>query len=296
MNYLKKILTNKFLYIALSIVVFFGATSLYVLDRWIMPAYTNYNEGITVPDVTKLSLVEAQELLDQYGFRHEIHDRRAHSAYPADYIIDQNPSARQIVKPNRKIYLTVNTVERQTVVVPDVVNMSLRNATIQIENNGLQVGTISMESARFRNTVLRQTIASGDTVEQGTVVDLTVSDGLGGEIVDIPELEGLLLPEAQQELLAAGLRIGEVRFQPERDVSPNTVLSYSAERSELREGDSVNLIVSERFDAQEADEAGAVVNGDEDENGLQDIDSIDEAEDDNEGSDSINQNSDNNDE
>src|SRR5690625_5361507 len=79
------------------------------MDLWIMPYYTNYNEGVTVPDVTRLPLDEAEALLETYGLRHEVLDRRAHSAYPANYIIDQTPEAMQIVKPDRKVYLIVNT-------------------------------------------------------------------------------------------------------------------------------------------------------------------------------------------
>ncbi|NBB75995.1 MAG: PASTA domain-containing protein [Bacteroidetes bacterium] len=86
-----------------------GVIFVLLLDLLIMPFYTNYNEGVTVPDVTKVSLAEAETILEDYGLRHEVIDRRAHSAYPADYIIDQSPSPKQIVKPERKVYLTVNT-------------------------------------------------------------------------------------------------------------------------------------------------------------------------------------------
>lgn len=236
-----------------------AAGTIYVMDRWIMPAYTNYNEGITVPDITKLPLEQAQEKLERYGLRHEVLDRRAHAAFPADYIIDQAPPVGQIVKPDRKVYLTVNTTENPSVTVPDLVNMSLRNARIQLENYGLAVGTISYESSRFRSTVLRQSIPAGETVDQGTVVDLAISDGLGDQMVTVPELEGLLLSDAQQAIREAGLRIGEIRFQPTRNITPNTVLSFSPDSRELREGESLDLVISERYDAREVNEAGAVM-------------------------------------
>lgn len=236
-----------------------AAGAIYVMDRWVMPTYTNYNEGITVPDITKLSLEQAQATLEQYGLRHEVLDRRAHAAFPADYIIDQAPPVGQIVKPDRKVYLTVNTTENPSVTVPDLVNMSLRNARIQLENYGLAVGTISYESSRFRSTVLRQSIPAGETVDQGTVVDLAISDGLGDQMVTVPELEGLLLSDAQQAIREAGLRIGEIRFQPTRNTTPNTVLSFTPDSRELREGESLNLVISERFDAREVNEAGAVM-------------------------------------
>lgn len=257
-QYLKKYLTRK-IFLILGGIFTAGILLALIMDLIIMPYYTNFNQGITVPDVTKISLTEAEEKLEHIGLRFEILDRRANTAYPANYIIDQSPSARQIVKPNRKIYLTVNTAVTPHTVVPDVVNLSLRNAEIQLENHGLSVGTRSYESSRFRNTILRQSVAAGDTVARGTVVNLVVSDGLGSRLVTVPNVKGMRLTEAQQEIIRAGLRVGEIRFQPSMTVAPNTIISYSPEEAELTEGEALLLIVAERFDAREEIEAGAII-------------------------------------
>ncbi len=259
MKSLLKLLTSKTFYLALGSVVAAVISIAILFDLFIMPQYTNYNKGVTVPDVTKLSLEEAEELLERYGLRHEVHDRRANSVYPANYIIDQAPAPKQIVKPNRKIYLTVNTAVTPQTVVPNLVNMSLRNAEIQLENHGLVVGTRSYESSRFRNTILRQSVAPGDTVSRGTIVNLAVSDGLGSRQVNVPDVEGMRLSEAQQAIIRAGLRVGEIRFQPSRDHTPNTVIDYSPKEEQLTEGESILLIVAERFDAREEVEEGAII-------------------------------------
>jgi len=259
MKTLLALLKSKTLYISLAGLITTGIIIALLMDFIIMPNYTNYNEGVTVPDVTKLSLDEAESLLTSYGLRFEVHDRRAHSAYPANYVIDQSPTAKQLVKPNRKVYLTVNTESTPQVVVPNVVNLSYRNARLQLENHGLTVGSTSYESDRFRNTILRQSIAPEDTVARGTAVNLVVSDGLGTRMVQVPDVEGLRLSEAQQQIMRAGLRVGEIRFEPARDVTPNTVLSYSPQGPELTEGESIQLVVSERFDAREESETGAVI-------------------------------------
>jgi len=259
METLKALFTSKILYITLGSITLAGILFAVLLDFVIMPNYTNYNQGVTVPDVTKISLDEAEELLESYGLRHEILDRRAHSAYPANYIIDQAPSAKQLVKPNRKVYLTVNTAEIPQTVVPDVTSMHIRNAEIQLENNGLTVGTRSYESSRFRNTIIRQSVAPGDTVGRGTVVNLVVSDGLGTRTVDVPELVGKSLSEAQQLIMRAGLRVGEIRFEPNRELTPNTIISYSPNERRLTEGETLLLVVSERFDAREESETGAII-------------------------------------
>jgi len=255
----KTLFTNKKTYVALSLLLLISTILGLLLNFWIMPGYTQYREGLTVPQVTQKSLSEAQKLLTNYGLRYEIADRRANNAYPADYIIDQKPTAGEIVKPNRKVYLTVNIATTPTVVVPKVVNLSLRNATIQLQNYGLEKGVISYASSRFKNSVMRQSIAPGDTVPKGTVVNLTVSDGLGVKEVAIPEIVGLRLPEAQQKLQDAGLRVKEIFFKPTKDIAPNTILQYEpSEKDTVVIGSSLNLVVSERFRVKEESESGAV--------------------------------------
>lgn len=259
MEYFKSLSLNKKIAAILSSLFLAGIIFVLILDFFVMPFYTNYNQGVTVPDVTKISLDEAEELLERNGLRHEVLDRRANSVYPANYIIDQSPSAKQIVKPNRKIYLTVNTAVTPQTVVPNVVNMSLRNAEIQLENHGLVVGTTSYETSRFRNTILRQSVAAGDTVGRGTVINLAVSDGLGSRLVTVPDIQGMRLTEAEQALTSVGLLVGEIRFQPSLEYEPNRVINFTPDDSELNEGQSLLLVVSERVDAREEIESGAIV-------------------------------------
>lgn len=256
---IKQTLTNKTFYKAIGVLMAAGALFLFMLDMLLMPAYTNYNDGVTVPDVTKVELSEADSMLTTYGLRFEISERRSNPAYPADYVIDQDPTPSEIVKPNRKIYLTVNTVSTPKVEVPKVVNLSLRNAKIQLQNYGLVVGTVSYESSRFKNSVLRQSIPAGQTVDKGSVVDLAVSDGLGEKMVAVPNIIGMKLAEAQQELRTAGLRVGEIRFQPSKQFPPNTILDFSPKQEEVIEGETLRLIVAERFEVKEESESGAVI-------------------------------------
>lgn len=256
---LKKLFTTKYLYLTALTLAVLGAGTLLLMDKVLMPIYTNYNEGITVPDVTRISYTEAEEILTRYGLRIEIADRRSNAAFPGDYVIDQQPAPSVIVKPDRKIYLTVNSAVQPTVDVPNVVNLSLRNAQIQLQNYGLEIGSISYESSRFKNAVLRQSIPEGTIVEKGRSIDLVVSDGLGDKIVTIPVIVGLRLPDAQFKLREAGLRVGEIRFQPVKEVVPNTVLDYTPKVSQLVEGGTLNLVISERFEAVEVLEGGAVI-------------------------------------
>ncbi|MCC5927518.1 MAG: PASTA domain-containing protein [Bacteroidetes bacterium] len=256
---LRRLFTSPQLYIYISSLILLLVAFIFLMDRVIMPWYTNYNEGITVPDVTKISLNEAEALLAAKGLRFVVSDRRPHEAFPPDYIIDQSPVGTSKVKPNRKVYLTVATSERPVSVVPEVENTSLNNARIQLQNHGLRVGNISVESSRFRNIVLRQSIPHGTTVDRGTVVDLVISDGLGQQRVQIPDIVGLRLAEGQRLLRDAGLRVGSIQFRATNEIEPNHILAFSPnDRAELFEGESLNLVVSEPLSVREEAESGTI--------------------------------------
>ncbi len=219
---------------------------LLLLDEAFMPGYTNYAEGLTVPNVSRMSLEDAKETLTAYGLRYEVAERRKNAIYPAGYVTDQNPTPSEIVKPDRKIYLTVNMEYNPTVEVPEVLSLSLRNAKIQLRNSGLEVGTISYESSRFKNTVLRQSIEASEIVEQGASVDLAIGDGLGDRMIEVPDIIGMDFTTARQELRRVGLRIGENRYrEPINDVPPNVIIGYSPQQDSVVIGTTLNLIVSQ---------------------------------------------------
>ena len=257
---LKQVLTDIRFYLLVLSVVIAGAIFLVVMNDWIMPAYTKYDRGQTVPDITGVSITQARKLLVSEGLRDTVIDRRYNAAYPPDYVIDQNPGANQIVKPGRQIYLTINTSSIPKVIVPDVKNMSLRNAELQLKNYGLVRGQVSYISSPFKNTVVRQSIGGGTPVERGTVISLTVSDGLGISMVKIPELTGLRLTEAQSQIRDAGLRIGNISYQPSSTVEPKRVLSFTPnDKDSLREGSTVDLVVSEPAKTHEVRESAPIM-------------------------------------
>ncbi len=259
-QFIYDLFTDRKLYYLLAGLILFGGVSLIALDRAIMPAYTKHGHGITVPDITRMPLDEAATILKTRGLRYELAAKRSNEAFPPDFVIDQTPNAGMIVKPNRKIYITINTTSTPSVVVPEVQDLSLRNATIQLQNSGLQVGNVTYESSRFRNSVLRQSIPSGRRVTQNTTVDLIVGDGLGNVMVRIPDVTNMHLTEAQNALRAAGLRVGSIQFQATDRVAPNTVLRYEPfDQPNVYEGTAIDLIVSVSRSEEEEEETGPII-------------------------------------
>lgn len=260
MSAIKDLLTDKRLYIGFVLLILSGVLLLFLFDRVIMPAYTKYNQGVTVPDVTRVSYEDAILSLRQAGLRYEIIDRRSNEAFPPNFVLDQAPRGNRLVKPNRKVYLTVNAAETPMVTVPNLQNISLRNAQIQLQSHGLEPGFVEYVSSRFPNIVMEQSIPAGQSVRRGTPVNLVVSDGLGMNRVPVPDIIGKRLAVAQREIRQSGLRVGQIVFQPVSGVDPNMVISFSpSDADSLFEGERINLVVSELSNLREAEEQGVII-------------------------------------
>ena len=81
---IRSLLTNKYVYLLSLGVILVGALGLLVFDKVLMPRYTQYNQGVTVPDLTRVSLEESVATISSLGLRYEISDRRSNAAFPAN--------------------------------------------------------------------------------------------------------------------------------------------------------------------------------------------------------------------
>lgn len=101
---------------------------------------TNHGEFTVVPDLSKKTFNQAQKILENSGLRVELVDSTNFNPdYPRFSVIEQNPEAGEKVKENRKIYLKINRSGYEKVTVPDVIQVTLRNATSIIKAVGLEI-------------------------------------------------------------------------------------------------------------------------------------------------------------
>lgn len=107
--------------------------------RW-LNSTTNHNEFVEVPDFGKMSVPDMRKAVEEAHLRFEVLDSANFNPdYPRFSIIEQNPSAGNKVKENRKIYLTVNPSGYKQVTVPNIIQVTQRNATSMLLAVGLDV-------------------------------------------------------------------------------------------------------------------------------------------------------------
>jgi beta-lactam-binding protein with PASTA domain len=177
-------------------------------DKAVMPSVTRHGVSVAVPDVTGLPPGRADSLLGVAGLSMQQQVLRRMNL-PRNQIIDQRPPGGSKVKPGRSIYVTVNTGDTTTVVVPLVIGRSSLDVAGLLREASLRAGPIRPDSIRStfpRDVISRQLPRAGVRVPKGSLVQLHTSTGPSAEFVVVPDVSGLPIPEARSKLGELGLR------------------------------------------------------------------------------------------
>lgn len=232
----KELVKSKFFWINI------GAAVLAIIILWsiillILKAYTNHGEAIKVPNLVGLYENEAEEAIKKSGLAFEIVD----SVYMRDakpgVIVEQTPKQGLSVKSGRIIFLTVNARQKKTIALPNLINVSQRQATYTLNSLGFNVGSVSVVPSEYSDMVLEvklngTSLRAGDEVPDGSTLSLVVgrNDSIyGGEKVMMPSLFGLSAAEAEKLITASNLVVGYVGFdnpQPANDKERSTYKVY----------------------------------------------------------------------
>lgn len=222
--------------VLLGVVMFLGGTAL--MNFWFV-------DEVEVPDVEGLTLYEAHRKLNQVGLSLEEPETRHDPEVPEDRIIEQRPRAGTIVKQNRGIIVIVSAGPVLKT-VPDVQGNTRLEAEIALQNQGF-VPDVEQEYNNLvpQGIVIRQSPRGLDEEPEGSVVLITVSRGPQPSYIPMPNLVGLTLDEARNELLENRLDLGQVSYDSSNQFFEGVVISQDVQpQSLILQGEPVNLVIS----------------------------------------------------
>jgi beta-lactam-binding protein with PASTA domain len=201
---------------------------LFLADRVVMPVMVHWGEATTVPDLTNLSLTEAEELAHEEGLNLEVLAEVHDPARPPGTILSQIPSPNTKVREGRLVRITVS-MGGKTVLVPRLEGVSVRQAELLLMHEGLEMGEITWSASdSFPEDVVITSIPSHDTpVPAGMPINLRASLGMRPDTVMVPDLVGTTLEEGKKMLREIGLELGRVKLKVNNDFLPNTILRQS---------------------------------------------------------------------
>ncbi len=216
-------------------------------------SYTNHGETITVPNLAELEIEEVEELLAQQNLRYKIYDSTYILGQAPHTVVSQDPKPLSKVKENRRIYITINSINPPKVEMPDLKDMSLEQAKLVLGSKDLSAGSLTYQPGLGRNTILGATFEGkplevGEEIFKGSKIDLILANGYGTAKVTIPDLYGLTLNEAEFVLQGSYLNVGGVDYQ-QAVVDKGTAVIYKQipspnEDIMLNYGEAVDLFLT----------------------------------------------------
>lgn len=217
-----------------------------------------FNRGgtVIVPDFRGKHIVEVIKNKPE-GIDIVRRDEKFDDRQPKDHVIAQFPEAGSVVKPGKKVLLSIS-LGLQKVNVPDMVGTSMREVEMALMNNQLQAGdkayVFSDKIAPDR--VVGQSPLPSEEYGVNKDVDLLISLGKRPEAYPLPNMGGVNLDDAKSRLQAFGFNIGKVVSKKDAGRARLQIISTSpAPYSTVRRGDVINLLVSSGSDEGSATQA-----------------------------------------
>jgi beta-lactam-binding protein with PASTA domain len=228
-----------------------GVAILIVLIAYLR-RYTEHGIEVEVADVRGMVQAEAEPILAGQQLVLVVIDSTYSDKVPFGTIVDQDPKPGSHAKHGRAVYVTVNASTKRQVTMPDLQDMSYRQAETTLRGMGLEVDTVyDYEPSAYRDLVLdvksmEGSLRPGQKVPVGTKVRLVVGFGRGTEQVEVPMVVGLTLQDARSLLLSRRLTVGAVTYdEPAQEGVPQYVYRQIPSAGEqLLEGETVALKLS----------------------------------------------------
>ncbi len=255
----------KFIGSNLVLALLIGIAILVVLIAYLR-RYTEHGVEVEVADVRGMVEAEAQPILAAQDLVLVVIDSTFSDKVPFGTIVEQNPQPGSHAKHGRAVYVTINATMKRQVTMPNLQDMSYRQAETTLRGMGLEVDSVyDYEPSAYRDLVLDvkangESILPGQKVPVGTKVRLVVGFGRGTEEVEVPSVIGLTLQDARSLLLSHRLTVGAVSYDEEAEegVKQYVYKQIPAAGEKLIEGETVSLRLSKDIEKTATNTSPAV--------------------------------------
>lgn len=218
-----------------------------------MRNYTHHGEEVEIPQITGLYVQEAEALLAGSDLTIDVIDSTYSRNVPLGTIVEQTPPAESHAKRGRTVYVVVNASAHRQVTLPEMHDISYRQAESMLKQLNLNISEVLYEPSEYRDLVLdiRQgetSLEAGSKLTEGSSVVLVIGQGKGTAIVTIPDIRGKKLTEVRGLLMEEHLTVGTIHYDEEvTEENKEQFMVYMQEpqsNSQVLEGTAVRLYLS----------------------------------------------------
>jgi beta-lactam-binding protein with PASTA domain len=156
-----------------TLIIMLGISLLVILLIGIsLRVITKHGQEYLLPDFTGMDSEQVYRFAqdsNQYEFEIVIVDSVFVPDKKGGTVLTQEPAAGSTVKKGRKVYLSMVAMSMPKIEMPNLVDLSLRQAENMLQTNELQLGQVIYKASKYPNAVLEQRY-KGRIIEPGMMI------------------------------------------------------------------------------------------------------------------------------
>lgn len=228
----------------IALIIIIGASAYFTLTLIIKSEDT-----VVVPNLVGKKVLYVLEILTDIKLNAKIKGSEYSSDIPADHVIFQEPEPGSEIKIGRNVRIIISKGTK-TILMPNLQGLSIQQARIILEENGLHPGELStIYSNKIKKEgIIAQSVSQGSIITRGAHVNLLVSGGIRLKAYKMLDLKGLSLEDAIFLIEKNNLLLGEIKFYPHEDKPKNVIVSQEPLYGHrVIEGTFVNIIINRKY-------------------------------------------------
>ena len=239
-------LKQKKFYINLLLIVAVSLLLLWLTIK-MLNTYTRHDKVVAMPDFSGLTTQEAERM---YGkdYHFILIDSIYSKTQAPGSIVQQDPLPGSKVKHGRNVYYIIVATTPERTTMPNLNNLSLRQALVLLESSGLEVDRLQYVEHFARNAICEQryqgvVIRPGTELVKGSRITLYVGLGTERRNTRMPALYGVPAEEVRHTLNMSGLNLGNEYYDDYDSIQYLKVYRTRPPQSsgEIRPGTTVDV-------------------------------------------------------
>ncbi len=244
--------------LVLSFIIFAGISAYLTLTLLIKS-----EDIVIVPDLIGKEVVYVLEILTDLGLNTKVKGFEYSEDIPKNHIIFQQPEPSVEIKKGRDIKIVISKGAKN-ILMPNLQGLSLQQARIIIEENGLCHGeqSVTYSSIFEKDNIIAQVPSPGAQITRGGCVNLLLSLGIRPRAYKMPILNGLTLDDAIGLIEKSDLILGKIKSLFFEDKPKDTITDQDPLAGSLvLEGSLVNLVLNKKPGTQSSEYLAGTING-----------------------------------
>ncbi|MDP2643346.1 MAG: PASTA domain-containing protein [Desulfobacterales bacterium] len=203
-------------------------------------------DTVVVPDIYGKDVIYVLKILTDLGLNTKVKGFEYTGDIPQNQIIFQDPKPGAEIKKGRDVKIIISKGPK-TVLTPNVKGLSLQQARIILEENGLcqKHASFTYNPSVKKDEIVAQMPASGRMIQRNECVSLLTSMGQRPTSYQMPDMAGSSLDAAIFSIENRRLSLGKIESYYQEDRPRDVVIKQVPHAGyRVTEGSTVNLVLN----------------------------------------------------